>query len=236
MGGFTLPSSSQPAGFLTCFEDPKENLSPCPWKIRKKNSYIPFKKQTNPIATTKPTILGAREVQLHQFLTPTEALELHPHANPVTVTSRHSVSALTIRGKVQTTHWVRKATQPPSWRAGRKDWDFFWKTHQAGRCRARYEKNKYIYIYIYRDLCCSKVIKNGLGQKIGMSILHNISNDILAPNKISRSFPWTWPRGQLNPEPAIISEVKLMLHIRCGIRLQVSFLCEKLPFPRGWEK
>ena len=48
---------------------------------------------------------------------------------------------------------------------------------------------KKINIYIYMDLCCSKVIKNGLGQKIGMSILHNISNDILAPNKISRSFP-----------------------------------------------
>ena len=80
-----------------------------------------------------------------------------------------------------------------------------------------------------------------------MSIFHNIfpifSNVVFffwggqkflvhfsTQHKISRSLPWTWPLfGPVtHPEPAIISEVKLMLDIRCSICLQVSVSMKKV--------
>lgn len=73
-----------------------------------KKTVLPFQKTQNPIATTKLQFLNPLKLWRS-----TTTLGCRVTNQPVT--SLHcQVSALTIRGKVQTTHRVGKATQPPS--------------------------------------------------------------------------------------------------------------------------
>ena len=102
------------------------HLKAATWKIRIKKKTVPFKNTQNPIATTINNDCFEKKCYT-QFLNPrtkwntVEAMELHHQVSggrhqPTFVTSLHcQVSALTIRGKVQTTHRVGKATQPSSW-------------------------------------------------------------------------------------------------------------------------
>lgn len=127
MGGFTLPSNShQKDVYLsTCLtKASSKSISGGNWHpkgywnisdhSKHKTNCHNYKQRLFEKKNAIPNFSIQKQMKHRwSYGAPPPRLECH---QPTFVTSLHcQVSALTIRGKVQTTHRVGKATQPPSW-------------------------------------------------------------------------------------------------------------------------